>query len=59
MHGYFGQALIVDLSTGTGRYEPLPDDVLERFIGGVRLHGGTQTQWMSERILAVPWWRVL
>ena len=37
MRGYFGQALIVDLSTGTGRYEPLPDDVLERFIGGVGL----------------------
>ena len=37
MHGYFGQALIVDLSTGTGRYEPLPDDILERFIGGVGL----------------------
>ena len=31
----------------------------ERFIGGLLLHGGGQTQWMSDRILAVPWWRVL
>ena len=31
----------------------------DRFIGGLLLHGGTETQWMSERILAVPWWRVL
>ena len=31
----------------------------ERFVGGLLLHGGGQTQWMSERILAVPWWRVL
>ncbi len=37
MRGYFGRALIVDLSTGTGRYEPLLDDILERFIGGVGL----------------------
>ena len=31
----------------------------ERCIGGLLLHGGSQTQWMSDRILAVPWWRVL
>ena len=31
----------------------------DRFIGGLLLHGGAQTQWMSDRILAVPWWRVL
>ena len=31
----------------------------DRFIGGLLLHGGGQTQWMSDRILAVPWWRVL
>ncbi len=31
----------------------------ERFIGGLLLHGGGRTQWMSEHILAVPWWRVL
>ena len=31
----------------------------DRFIGGLLLHGGAETQWMSDRILAVPWWRVL
>ena len=30
-----------------------------RFIGGLLLHGGRETQWMPDRILAVPWWRVL
>ena len=23
------------------------------------LHGGRETRWMSDRILAAPWWRVL
>ena len=31
----------------------------ERFVGGLLLHGGSETRWMSEHILAVPWWRVL
>ena len=31
----------------------------DRFIGGLLLYCGTETQWMSDRILAVPWWRVL
>ncbi len=31
----------------------------ERCIGGLVLHGGAQTQRISDRILAVPWWRVL
>ena len=31
----------------------------EECIGGLLLHSGRQTQWMSDRILAVPWWRVL
>ena len=31
----------------------------ERFVGGLVLHGGTDTLWMSERILAAPWWRVV
>ena len=30
----------------------------ELFIGGLVLHGGRETQWMSDRILAVPWWRL-
>ena len=31
----------------------------ERFAGGLLLHGGSDTQWMAEDILATPWWRVL
>ena len=31
----------------------------DQFIGGLLLYGGDQTRWMSEQILAVPWWRVL
>ena len=31
----------------------------DQFIGGLLLHGGDRAQWMSEQILAVPWWRVL
>ena len=31
----------------------------ERCIGGLLLHDGAQTQQISDRILAVPWWRVL
>ena len=35
------------------------DEYPEQFTGGLLLHGGDRTQWMSDRILAVPWWRVL
>ena len=31
----------------------------ERCIGGLLLHGGDETQWMAEGVLAAPWWRVL
>ena len=31
----------------------------DRFAGGLLLHGGRDTQWMAEGVLAVPWWRVL
>lgn len=27
--------------------------------GGLLLHGGTKTYWISERVLAAPWWKVL
>jgi predicted AAA+ superfamily ATPase len=27
--------------------------------GGLVLHAGDETRWLDERILAVPWWRVL
>jgi aldehyde:ferredoxin oxidoreductase len=32
--GYFGQALVVDVTSGTSRNQPLPDRVLRRYIGG-------------------------
>ena len=35
------------------------DEYPERFAGGLLLHGGSETQWLSDRILGVPWWRVL
>jgi predicted AAA+ superfamily ATPase len=28
-------------------------------LGGIVLHGGIETYWLDERIVAVPWWRVL
>ena len=31
----------------------------ERFGGGLLLHGGAETQWLAEGVLATPWWRVL
>ena len=34
-------------------------DYPDRFAGGLLLHGGRDTQWMAEDILATPWWRVL
>ncbi|MBI3743914.1 MAG: aldehyde ferredoxin oxidoreductase family protein [Chloroflexi bacterium] len=37
MYGYHGNVLVVDLSTGASRHEPLPDDVLRAFIGGIGL----------------------
>ena len=35
------------------------EEYRERFVGGLLLHGGDETQWLSNQILAVPWWRVL
>ena len=32
--GYFGQVLVVDVSSGTSQNRPLPDSVLRRYIGG-------------------------
>lgn len=34
-------------------------DYRDRFAGGLLLHGGRDTQWMADGILAAPWWRVL
>jgi aldehyde:ferredoxin oxidoreductase len=35
--GYFGQALVVDVTTGTARTLPLPEEVLRAYIGGAGL----------------------
>jgi hypothetical protein len=35
------------------------DEHPRQAMGGVVLHGGNDSYWMDERILAVPWWRVL
>jgi predicted AAA+ superfamily ATPase len=31
----------------------------DRAIGGLFLHTGQDVFWVSDRVLAVPWWRVL
>lgn len=31
----------------------------EEFVGGLLLHDGTEIAWLSDRILAVPWWRMM
>jgi aldehyde:ferredoxin oxidoreductase len=43
--GYFGQALVVDVTTGGARALPLPEDVLRAYLGGVGL--GT---WLLHRL---------
>ena len=35
------------------------DEYPDQFAGGLLLHGGTGEHWISDRILAVPWWRAL
>jgi predicted AAA+ superfamily ATPase len=30
-----------------------------RALGGIVVHGGEESYWLGERILAAPWWRVL
>src|SRR6476660_5023392 len=35
--GYFGKALLVDLSTGSGRPDPIEESVLRSYIGGAGL----------------------
>jgi aldehyde:ferredoxin oxidoreductase len=35
--GYFGQALVVDVSDGSTSVVPLPDDVLRQYLGGAGL----------------------
>ena len=35
------------------------EEYRNQFAGGLLLHGGSDTQWMAEGVLAVPWWRVV
>ena len=35
--GYFGQALVADVTDGTSEVLPLPDDILRAYIGGAGL----------------------
>ncbi len=35
------------------------DEYGSRAHGGLLLHGGEETYWLGEKILATPWWRVL
>jgi aldehyde:ferredoxin oxidoreductase len=35
--GYFGQALVVDVTTGDARALPLPEDILRAYLGGAGL----------------------
>ncbi len=37
MYGYHGKALVVDLSSGAHRWDPIPEQVLRSFIGGIGL----------------------
>ena len=58
--------LSVDVQAPTSPHPPdsrglraFQEEYRDQFVGGLLLHGGSQTQWMSDEILAVPWWRVL
>jgi hypothetical protein len=31
----------------------------EAVVGGLLLHGGDQSFWLGDRLLATPWWSVL
>ena len=35
------------------------DEYAERFAGGLLLHAGEEVQWLADRVLAAPWYRVL
>jgi len=37
LYGYHGKALVVDLSSGTHRWDNIPEQVLRSFIGGIGL----------------------
>jgi hypothetical protein len=35
------------------------EEYADRVIGGLVLHGGEETFWISSKVLATPWWRVM
>ena len=35
------------------------DEYRDQTLGGLVLYTGEQTFWVAERVLAVPWWRVI
>lgn len=57
--------LAIEVKAGPARYADTTGlrlfraEYADRFAGGLLLHGGTETQQMSDDILAVPWWRIL
>ena len=61
-----GERVLADeVNAGGARYADTSglrlfrEEYRERFAGGLLLHGGVETQWMGDGILAVPWWRIL
>ncbi|MDE0661029.1 MAG: ATP-binding protein [Gammaproteobacteria bacterium] len=57
--------LAIEVKTAAARYADTTglrlfrDEYVDRFIGGLLLHGGDEMHQMSDGIFAVPWWRVL
>jgi predicted AAA+ superfamily ATPase len=61
-----GQLLAIEVKSTTN---PIYDDAkgLRMFlseygqdvVGGILLHAGSETYWLSDRVLAVPWWGVM
>jgi predicted AAA+ superfamily ATPase len=46
-------------SEDVGPLREFLDDYKDRVVGGLLLHRSDETFWISEQILAVPWWRVI
>ena len=57
--------LAVEVKAGPARYADTTglrlfrSEYADRFAGGLLLHGGTETQLLSDGVLATPWWRIL
>ena len=35
------------------------DEHPKQALGGIVLHGGEESYWLDDRILAAPWWRII